>query len=187
MSYRKLLGGEMVLTNLAESGMKYLSMVSAVLFLLASPSAAELYKWTDSDGVVTFKDTPPPQKKKQKRIKVKVYSDVDFSPAPPPRAAAPSSAQKAGGGEERPSVRPRFSGTIEMYVTEWCPVCREAEKYIAGKNYSYVKYDIDKDKSARQRFTGLGGRGVPLIMIGSKKMSGFSAQQLEKYIDDQQQ
>jgi len=157
-------------------------LLPVVLFLLAATSSAEMYKWVDEHGTVTFKDTPPPKKKK--RVKVKVYTDDGVASAPlsqsiNEKSSSPKTAKK---NSAKSTEKPRFSGTIEMYVTDWCPVCKTAENYIAGKNYSYVKYDIEKDDSAKRRYTELGGRGVPLIMVGSKKMSGFSAEALEEYM-----
>jgi glutaredoxin-like YruB-family protein len=82
------------------------------------------------------------------------------------------------------SKKERFSGTVEIYVTDWCGYCRQAQSYMKSKGIPYVAYDIEKDKSANQRHKELGGRGVPLIVIGSNRMSGFSAKQLEYYLDN---
>ena len=169
----------------------FLLILVAAISFITQPAQAEMYKWVDENGTITFKDTPPPRSKK--RSKVKVYSDSDFDPAPPPapvqqsrgsnspksevRAAAPASA--------KPTGKVRFSGAIEMYVTDWCSACKMAEKYIASKNYPVVKYDIEKDKGAQLRYKELGGRGVPLILVGSNRMSGFSAQLLEQYLGNE--
>jgi glutaredoxin-like YruB-family protein len=142
-----------------------------------------MYKW-EENGVVTFKDTPPPVSKKRK---VKVYRDGDFAASPP--APAPSKNSKNSSPSPSSSFQPaakkteRFSGTIEMYATSWCGYCVAAEKYMRSKNYPFVKYDIEKDSAAKQRHKDLGGRGVPLIIIGSNKMSGFSPENLEYYLD----
>jgi len=47
-----------------------------------------------------------------------------------------------------------------------------------------VAYDIEKDSAAMQRHRELGGRGVPLIVIGSKKMSGFSQESFEYFLNN---
>jgi len=47
-----------------------------------------------------------------------------------------------------------------------------------------VSYNIVKESGAKQRHKELGGRGVPLIIIGSNKMSGFSPANLEYYLDN---
>jgi glutaredoxin-like YruB-family protein len=155
-----------------------------VLVVLCSGvvSQAEMYRWEEK-GVVTFKDTPPPASKKNK---VKVYKDNDFADAPPVPVTSKNSRNGSSvlSNTPQPAAKKteRFTGTIEMYATEWCGYCVAAEKYMKSKNYSFVKYDIEKDSAAKQRHKDLGGRGVPLIIIGNNKMSGFSPDNLEYYL-----
>ena len=162
------------------------TLLSLIILLLScSLAGAEMYQWMDEKGVVTFKDTPPPPAKKRK--KVKVYTDGDFAPAPPPQPTpAKRSAKGAAAAESQPSPprKERFTGTVEMYVTSWCGYCKRAEKYLQSKGIPYVAYDIEKDSAARQRHRELGGNGVPLIIIGSNKMSGFSPETLEYYLNN---
>ena len=44
--------------------------------------------------------------------------------------------------------------------------CREAEAYLQSQGIPYAKHDIEKDSAAKQRFRELGGKGVPLIVVG---------------------
>jgi len=103
-------------------------------------------------------------------------------PAPAPRndrnAAAVPAPQPA------PARKERFTGTVEIYVTNWCGYCKKAQNYLKSKGIPYVAYDIEKDSAASQRHKELGGRGVPLIIIGSNKMSGFSQERLEYYLNN---
>jgi glutaredoxin-like YruB-family protein len=144
-----------------------------------------MYQWIADDGSVTFKDTPPPASKKRK--KVKVYNDSDFAPAPPSQSA---STGRSGKSAARPAAstatakKERFSGTVEIYVTDWCGYCKQALSYMSSKGIPFVAYNIEKDSSAKQRHKELGGRGVPLIIIGSNKMSGFSEENLEYYLNN---
>jgi len=160
-------------------------LVVMTLLSVVSLAGAEMYQWVDESGAVTFKDTPPPASRK--RSKVKVYRDSDFAPAPPAQAE-PAARTVKGATAAAPQVatpkKERFSGTVEMYVTDWCGYCRKAERYMNSKGISYVAYDIEKDSAAKQRHKELGGRGVPLIIIGSNKMSGFSAETLEYYLNN---
>jgi glutaredoxin-like YruB-family protein len=164
---------------------KALLIVLSVLLGL-SPALAEMYKWVDDKGVVTFKDTPPPSSKKRKKVKVKVYNDYDFAPAPliQPAAAGKSGTSKAGASQGAPAKSSRFSGTVELYVTSWCGYCKKAESYLKSNGIPYVAYDIEKDSAANQRHKELGGRGVPLIIIGSNKMNGYSQENLEYYLNN---
>lgn len=162
------------------------SLLAVIILLMTfSPALAEMYQWIAEDGSVTFKDMPPPVSKKRK--KVKVYSDSDFAPVPPPQ---PESTQRSVKKAAKPAPQPepprndRFSGTVEMYVTEWCGYCKQAKSYMKSRGINYVAYDIEKDSAANKRHKDLGGNGVPLIIIGSNRMSGFSPESLEYYLSN---
>ena len=77
----------------------------------------------------------------------------------------------------------RFSGTVELYVTSWCGYCKQALAYVKSNNIKYVAYDIEKDSAANQRYEEMGGRGIPLIIIGDNIMSGFSQETFEHYMN----
>jgi len=156
-------------------------LASITLLLAFSIAGAEMYQWVDEKGVVTFKDTPPPASKKHK--KVKTYSDDDFTPAPPYQPALKTRKESIPRLQHSNPAN-RFAGTVEIYVTDWCGYCKKAEKYLESNSIPYVAYDIEKDKAAEQRHKELGGRGVPLIIIGTNKMSGFNPKTLEYYINN---
>lgn len=82
------------------------------------------------------------------------------------------------------SKKERFNGTVEIYVTSWCPYCRQALDYLKSSGIRHVAYDIDKDGAARQKYEELGGQGVPFIIIGANKMSGYSREALEYYLEN---
>jgi glutaredoxin-like YruB-family protein len=160
-------------------------MLAVITLLLAfSLAGAEMYQWVDDNGSVTFKDSPPPASRKQK--KVKVYSDSDFDPAPPQPVPATRSDRRAAkpAAQTMTSQNERFTGTVEIYVTEWCGYCKKAQKYMKDKGIPFVVYDIEKDSAAMQRHKEFGGRGVPLIVIGTKKMSGFSPESFERFLNN---
>ena len=68
---------------------------------------------------------------------------------------------------------------VVMYATSWCPYCAKARAYFARKGIAYVEYDIEKSAAVNAEFKRLGGRGVPLILVGKEKMSGFSERGLD--------
>ncbi|QEM69830.1 DUF4124 domain-containing protein [Geobacter sp. FeAm09] len=161
-----------------------LVLALVILSLGFSLAGAEMYKWVDENGVVTFKDTPPPASKK--RRKVKVYNDSDFAPAPlaqPQPQPAPRGTTKKIVAPAEPARKEGFSGMVELYVTDWCGYCKKAQAYLKGRGIPYVAYDIEKDGAAHKRYKELGGRGVPLIIIGSNRMNGFSQESLEYYLN----
>jgi glutaredoxin len=65
--------------------------------------------------------------------------------------------------------------TAELYVTDWCPYCSKAIKFLQANEVPYVVYDIEKDKQAAERKMRLSGRnGVPFAIINGNKVYGFS-------------
>lgn len=104
-----------------------------------------------------------------------------FALAAAATAAAPTSAQvspppaASSAGAGQPSqAQPAAAVPVVMYATEWCPYCAKARAYFKRTNTAYVEHDIEKSADARTEFKRLGGRGVPLILVGSQKMAGFS-------------
>lgn len=61
-----------------------------------------------------------------------------------------------------------------MYATKWCPYCHRARGYFKRHSVSYVEYDIEASAENLARFRELGGTGVPLILVGEKRLHGFS-------------
>jgi glutaredoxin len=61
-----------------------------------------------------------------------------------------------------------------MYATAWCPYCAKARAYFSQSGIAYTERDIERSAAAYAEFKRLGGRGVPLILVGSEKMAGFS-------------
>ena len=78
-----------------------------------------------------------------------------------------------------PAQAPAAGAGVTMYATSWCGHCRRAREYFAAKGIGYTEVDVEKSPEGRKRFRELGGRGVPLIVVGSKVMRGFSPERFE--------
>ena len=66
------------------------------------------------------------------------------------------------------------SRQVVMYATSWCPYCQQARNYFREQGIPYVEHDIEKDTDARRAYKDFGGRGVPVIFVGKRRMNGFS-------------
>ena len=84
--------------------------------------------------------------------------------SPPPAASSPQASQ----------AQPAAAVPVVMYATAWCPYCAKARAYFKRTNTAYVEHDIEKSADAHAEFKRLGGRGVPLILVGSEKLRGFN-------------
>lgn len=125
--------------------------------------AVELYKYIDSEGRVHFTDRPPVDEQVEKLdLKIKSYEGpakvIDYAAIlkPDPR--------------------------VRMYSAEWCGVCKRAKKYMRAKRIAFTEYDIDKSQRARRKFDKLKGKGVPIFIVGNKRMNGFSPDRLQAII-----
>ena len=64
---------------------------------------------------------------------------------------------------------------VTIYTTNWCPYCRQAEKFLDGKGVAYKQVDVTEDDAMREKLIELTGqRTVPQIFIGEKSIGGYS-------------
>ncbi len=78
----------------------------------------------------------------------------------------------AGAAAAQPAAK--AAAPVVMYATSWCPYCAKARAYFAKNGIAYVEHDIEKSAAVNAEFKRLGGRGVPLILVGTERISGFS-------------
>lgn len=137
-------------------------LLGAVLFA-ASAGAADVYKWTGPDGRVHFGDRPPPDAAaEQKRM---------------PSFRGPSNVGDAAVSEP--------GANVVMLSAVWCGVCRRARQFMTSKGIAFTEYDVETTDFGRSEFKRLSGRGVPIILVGSERMNGFSESQLESMLKKQ--
>ena len=68
-----------------------------------------------------------------------------------------------------------------MYSTAWCGYCKKARQYFTANKIAFSEYDIEKSKAAQRHYQKIGGSGsVPLIIVGKRKMQGFSVARFNK-------
>ena len=149
-------------------GLKMLRHVALPLAVLAAADASgEIYRWTDAQGRVQFSDKPPAggDVEEVRMGAVNTFQGVSVEEGGP-MAGAP-----AGSGK---------SMKVVMYSAPWCGVCQRAKRFFQNKGIAFREMDIDKNRRARKEFDRLNGRGVPLILVGDKRMNGFSEQSFMK-------
>jgi glutaredoxin len=62
---------------------------------------------------------------------------------------------------------------VVMYATSTCPYCAKVRKLFAAKGIAYTEYLIDTSEAANAEFAARGGRGVPLLYIGDRRIEGY--------------
>lgn len=125
--------------------------------LLASSAGAEVLKWIDDDGNVHYGDARQMRGRAEVvNTKLSSYEHVDITKTT------------------------RTSDDVTMYSTAWCGYCKKARQYFNQAGIAFTEYDIEKDQRARGAYDKLGGSGVPVILVGSAKMTGFSESRFDE-------
>jgi glutaredoxin len=133
-----------------------------------SSGSAELYKWVDDKGNIHYGDSPP-AKADLKEItgKITSFKTVEVEPF-----KFDSSLVTTGSNSR---TKP-----VIMYSTSWCGYCKKARQYFTRNSIPFREFDIEKSKKAAREYKKLKGRGVPVILIGKRRMNGFSANAFDK-------
>jgi len=147
-------------------------IVLAVLLAISLHAGAGVYTWVDEHGVRQFSDKPPAAAAAGSRVRSIEVPQIGTvvtrqlpADALPPRSAAKKTAR---------------SRRVVMYSAQWCGVCKRAARYFRDQGIAFREKDIDQSPQARREFERLGGRGVPLILVGRRKLAGFSPASFEQ-------
>lgn len=141
--------------------------------LAALPASAQVFKWTGPDGRTHYGDNPPdPANGQELRIGVQSFggpAEVDTWTRVLKRAPAVDTARPA-------------STAVTMFSTSWCPYCKRAKAYFAKKGVNFREVDIEASEAGRREFAEYGGKGVPLIIVGERRMRGFSDAAMDRLL-----
>lgn len=129
--------------------------VVLILVLLAQPAlAGEISKWKDASGSVHYGDTPPADVAAERlSVEPNVYES------------------QAGERHTEPASPPT---KVIMYSTVRCGYCRKARAYFKANGIAFTDYDVETSAKGQQDYRRMGARGVPVILVGDKRMIGFS-------------
>ncbi len=138
-----------------------------LLFLacaLASPRArAQPYKWVDAQGRTHYGDRPPAEAKARPvTAAINTYSGTPVLNA---------SGKPAGPAAQREA--------LVIYTTPTCGYCTAAKAHMGRRGIPYTERDVTTSESYQREFRQKGGRGVPLIVAGSRTLNGYSAESLD--------
>lgn len=142
--------------------MSALRLLLLAVLVASLHAGAGIYKWTDAQGHVHYSDDPPPEAKAQ-QVKVKINSIQ--GPAVVSTIGNPSAA--------------KAKDKVRIYTAVWCGYCKRAKAHLTAKGVPYDEMDVETSERGRSEFAQLGGRGVPVILVGSQRMDGFDANGLD--------
>ena len=143
----------------------WLIIAASVAVML--PAAAQVYKWTDPSGKTHYGDAPPDDVKKQE-LKIRI-----------PSYEGPVEVRDWAAVIRKKTPQAPEPDRITMYSTDWCPHCKNARNYFGAKGIRFTEYNVETSEAGRKEYEALGGGGVPVIVVGSKVMRGFSPGKFE--------
>ena len=133
-------------------------IVSAYV-MAPSASWAEIYRWVDEGGKVHFSDKPSRSHSSEEvKLRINTYEGVTYDTS------------SIDVGQRK----------VVIYSASWCGVCKKAKRYFTEKGIKYTEYDVEKNAEGKLAFKKLGGKGVPIILVGKQRMNGFSIDGFEK-------
>ncbi|MES9853044.1 MAG: glutaredoxin family protein [Candidatus Thiodiazotropha sp. L084R] len=132
-----------------------------VLLLLASTAHAEIFKWSDEQGKVHFSDKKPTHlESSEVKLKINTIKSVSYDK----------------------SIF-NLGKKVVIYTTSWCSYCEKAKYYFKRKKIKYTEYNIEKSSKGKRQYLKMGATGVPVILVGKRRMNGFSEKGFEEIYD----
>jgi len=126
--------------------------------------ATDIHKWRDADGKIHFGDKPPADVRTELiTVKPNVYE------TPSIEALSAIFSQ-----DNKRKDRKNKNRKVILYSTTWCGYCKKARNYFAANNIPYTEYDIENSEKGKRDYKKLGAKGVPVILVGKKRLNGFS-------------
>lgn len=156
--------------------MKTVLHLAILTVLLSGLAEAEVFKYTDSAGKTYFvsEESQIPEKHRANAIDSSGMRQVSKVPAKE-FYKAPVNRSSAG--------QPKGSGTssyrkVEIYVTTWCPYCKQLEEFLKKNRVPYVRYDVEQSAQGRKFYASVGQGGIPITKVGKSIIRGFKKQEI---------
>ncbi|MCW9047357.1 MAG: DUF4124 domain-containing protein [Gammaproteobacteria bacterium] len=139
-----------------------------VLFSLSTVTHADVFKWVDQSGQKHFSDQAPLNITSEN---IEIAELVTYTSA---KVVENDIDENETANEDKTKPKKYRRKKVVMYSAAWCGVCTKAKKYFKMKRIPYKEYDIDKSKKGKSDFKKLKARGIPVILVGKKRLNGFS-------------
>lgn len=126
-------------------------LIIAMSGLFNSAANAEIYRYLDESGRVVYSGEKPASNAPAKKVIIRQNTVSTIAP-----------------------YDEVASKSVVMYSASWCGVCKRAKAYFDDQGIVYDELDVEKDAQGKQDYARLGSRGVPIILVGGRRMDGFN-------------
>jgi len=63
---------------------------------------------------------------------------------------------------------------VVIYTAPGCAHCRRAKAFLRKRGIPFREMDVGRSPRAMKELQRLGGRGVPVLLVGGERLDGFS-------------
>jgi mycoredoxin len=81
--------------------------------------------------------------------------------------------------DPRPSNAP---GNVIIYTTAWCPYCEALRVQLRNSGIPYTELDVEKSLAASYAHRAVGGRGIPVTVVGQEVVYGLDRERLDSIL-----
>ena len=146
-----------------------MKLLNGLFFLLICQLAhAEIYQWVDENGKRHFSDRKPASAAHVKTLELK------------PNSYQKTSYDKIPNSQD---IKPPSAKSVVMYSASWCGYCRKARNYFNKHKITFVEYDVETTAKGKADYKKLKATGVPVILIGKKRLNGFDERSFKRLYD----
>lgn len=157
--------------------MSKISIITLLLLICPLLASAEIFKYTDSEGKTHFVS-------EQGQIPEQYRADAVDSSAMRPVSKMPAKqfykapANQLAAGAAQASKPSSSYRKVEIYVTTWCPYCRQLEDFLKQKKVPYVRYDVERSVYGKKFYASMGQGGIPITKIGNTIIRGLKRKEI---------
>lgn len=134
-----------------------------LLTVAAGSASAQMYKWVDAKGKTHFSDQPPPEGVKPAMVK-----------------GAPSGT--VGGDFPYALATAVRNYPVTLYTTAACSGCDQGRSYLKSRGIPYAEKTVSTEAD-EGKLKALGGDGLPFLMVGNAKKTGFQRDSWESMLN----
>jgi glutaredoxin len=148
--------------------MKKTALCVVLISLLYFPCIlqAQVYSWVDKNGTKHYSDTAPENRKGLRDFKV-----IENSPDSRTSGSGETDASSDSSALQDPQKK--AMPAVKIYTTPWCKYCKRAKAWMNQNAVPYEEFDVEKSAENDRQYKALGGKSVPLILVGNRRMSGW--------------
>jgi glutaredoxin len=73
---------------------------------------------------------------------------------------------------------------IRLYTSPACGHCRQLKAHLQRLKVPFQEFDISRNRRAQSDLQRLGARGVPVLLVGERRLDGYDPKRLERLLRD---